>query len=235
MSCCCSYIVDTWNPCSCECGCASTTSTSTTTTTTCAGQPCDVVMDPNCIIYNGPDIPCYGIQTGDTAADILQIIINNFACITTTTAARSFTLASTEFTTFGYIGGVTPNGTLGWTGPGTDNVGLEGYVADDFVGSKATDIQTFFTDNGLLIDSTAYIFNVTWGAGSSIASGKVMLGFDNSFQRLFISAVYTGNNNWQTPGQNISSGGPMATAGTFNFPATFSLYTPTIANSTSWC
>lgn len=86
MSCCCSYIVDTWNPCSCECGCASTTSTSTTTTTTCAGQPCDVVMDPNCIIYNGPDIPCYGIQTGDTAADILQIIINNFACITTTTA-----------------------------------------------------------------------------------------------------------------------------------------------------
>jgi hypothetical protein len=146
----------------------------------------------------------------------------------------SFTLSSTEFTTFGYAG-ITPNGLLGWTGTGTQTVGREFYEAYTFVGSKAADIQTFFTDNGLLTNRTAYIFNVIWGAGSSITSGKVMLGFESVGQYLFMSAVYTGDNNWQTPGQEIINGGPMATAGTFNLPATFTLYSPTIANSTSWC
>jgi hypothetical protein len=147
----------------------------------------------------------------------------------------SFTLASTEFTAFGYGNGVTPNGTLGFTTNGLQPAGAALYAANSFVGSKLTDIQTFFTDNQLLINSTGYIFNVTWGAGSSIASGKVMLGFNFVSQYLAISAVYTGDNNWETPGQNILNGGPMATAGTFNFPATFSLYTPTIANSAIWC
>ena len=146
----------------------------------------------------------------------------------------SFSLASTEFTAFGY-GSVTPDGLLGWTGTGIRTVGREYYEPTNLVGNKATNIQTYFTDNGLLIDGTAYIFNVTWGAGSSIASGKVMLGFNFVSQYLAISAVYTGDNNWETPGQNILNGGPMATAGTFNFPATFSLYTPTIANSAIWC
>jgi hypothetical protein len=191
-------------------------------------------MDPNCIIYNGPAIPCYGINTGDTAADILQIIINNFACITTTTVARSFRLSSEEFTSFEYAS-VTPDGLLGWTGTGIRTVGREYYSPYNFVGNKATNIQTYFTDNGLLTDGTAYIFNVTWGSGSSITSGKAMVGINSAGQYLFMSAVYTGDNNWETPGQDIVSGGPMAAAGTFNFPATFSLYTPTIANSTDWC
>ena len=144
----------------------------------------------------------------------------------------SFTLASTEFEVLGG-GNTTRNGLLGWTGTGTHPVGAELVNVNTFVGSKLTDIQTFFSDNGLLTDGTAYIFNVTWGAGSSISSGKVMLGCVLS--QLLISAVYTGDNNWQIPGQDIYSGGPMAAAGTFNFPATFSLYTPTISNPSNWC
>lgn len=228
-----------------SCNCQSTPCccpnwTTTTTTYSCEdGNLCDIVYSTDCVIYNGEEMvfeDCLTISPGDTYTTILQNIISNLAeCTTTTTAALpSFSLASTEFTNFGY-GGVTPDGLLGWTGTGAQPVGRELYQAYNFVGSKATDIQTFFTDNGLLTDNTSYIFNVTWGAGSSITSGKVMLAFNSSAQYLFISAVYTGDNNWETPGQDILNGGPMATAGTFNFPATFSLYTPTIANSANWC
>jgi hypothetical protein len=48
-----------------------------------------------------------------------------------------------------------------------------------------------------------------------------------------ISPINTGNNNWQTPGQgnyNIES-----IAGTFNFTATFTLYSPTTEQNNSWC
>lgn len=86
MSCCCSYIVDTWNPCSC--GCSYVTTTTTTSTTTCIGETCDEAIDPRCIIYNGSDIPCYGVQTGNSAAEILQIIINQFGCIITPSLGR---------------------------------------------------------------------------------------------------------------------------------------------------
>jgi hypothetical protein len=98
MSCCCTHI-DYYNPCICGAA-VSTTSTSTTTTTTCNGEPCEEAVDPRCIIYNGPDIPCYGIKDGDSAADILEIIIDLFACITTTTAAptTSTTIAPTTTT-----------------------------------------------------------------------------------------------------------------------------------------
>jgi hypothetical protein len=72
MSCSCTHI-DYYNPCLCGAR-AATTSTSTTTTTTCNGEPCEEAIDPRCIIYNGPNLPCYGIQTGDSAADILQVV-----------------------------------------------------------------------------------------------------------------------------------------------------------------
>jgi len=143
----------------------------------------------------------------------------------------SFSLASTEFTTFGSGGGVTPNGTLGFTTDGLQSAAAELYAPNTFVGTKLTDIQTFFTDNGLLTNSTGYIFNVTWGAGSSISRGKVLLA--TSGTELLIAPIYTGNNNWQTPGQNNNT--IQSVAGTFNFPATFSLYSPTTAQGAQWC
>lgn len=98
MSCCCSHIVTRWNPCCCQPG--PTTTSSTTTTTLCPnGELCDEVVDPRCIIYNGPDIPCYGIETGDSAADILDIIISYFICPTTTTTTLVPTTTSTTSST----------------------------------------------------------------------------------------------------------------------------------------
>lgn len=98
MSCCCSHIITRWNPCCCQPG--PTTTSSTTTTTLCPnGELCEEVVDPRCIIYNGPDIPCYGIKTGDSAADILDIIITYFNCLTTTTTTEIPITTTTSTTT----------------------------------------------------------------------------------------------------------------------------------------
>lgn len=97
MSCWCTHI-DYYNPCTCGKLSIVTTST-TTTTTTCDGEPCEEAIDPRCIIYNGPNLDCYGIKTGDSAADILQIIINNINCSGTTTSTTTTSTTTTSTTT----------------------------------------------------------------------------------------------------------------------------------------
>jgi hypothetical protein len=90
MSCSCTHI-DTWNPCTCSK--VITTSTTTTTTICLNGEPCEEAVDPRCIIYCGPAIPCYGIEPGDSAADIMNVILDTFYCgITTTTTTTTTTL-----------------------------------------------------------------------------------------------------------------------------------------------
>lgn len=90
MSCSCTHI-DTWNPCTCSK--VITTSTTTTTTTCANGEKCEEAVDPRCIIYCGPAIPCYGIEPGDSAADIMEVILDAFYCgITTTTTTTTTTL-----------------------------------------------------------------------------------------------------------------------------------------------
>jgi len=143
----------------------------------------------------------------------------------------SFTLSSTDFTDLNNGGGVTPSGTLGFTTDGLYDAGTSFYRAYDFVGNKGTEINTFFNNNGLLTNSTGYIFDVTWGAGSSIYSGKVLMGFSGTALR--IAPINTGNNDWQTPGQ--SNFDIESIAGTFNFTAAFTLYSPITAQNNSWC
>jgi len=92
MGCLCNNLDDLLKTCSCGCDICTTTTVPTTTTTTCIGEPCDEIIDPKCIIYNGPEIPCWGIQTGDSAADILDIIIG-LLCTTTTTTTPLFSNA----------------------------------------------------------------------------------------------------------------------------------------------
>jgi len=69
--------------------------TTTTTTTVCPDAiPCEEAYQSDCIIYNGPDITCYGIKTGDSVTDIINIIIAQLnPCTTTTTSTTSTTTA----------------------------------------------------------------------------------------------------------------------------------------------
>ena len=74
------------SPCGCGYCCnITTTSTTTTTTTICVGEPCEEVNNAQCVIYTGPDLPCYGIQTGDNLVTILQLAIAELGLVCTTT------------------------------------------------------------------------------------------------------------------------------------------------------
>jgi hypothetical protein len=109
-------------------------------------------MDPNCIIYNGPDIPCYGIQTGDTAADILQIIINNFACITTTTDPFAACLnVNPTFDT--NLNGWTLGGDLSWIWV-PDYGGSAAWHGGDVIGSIGQNILTIGSTYRITFDLT---------------------------------------------------------------------------------
>jgi len=185
----------------------------------------------SCVLYSGLTVNVFKNGNGDDRlsyydeSDVLTIES------LTESGCTSFTLSSTDFTDWGDGAGVTPNGTLGFTTDGLYDAGTSVYNAYNFVGNKGTIINAFFNGNGLLTNGTGYIFDVTWGVGSSISSGKVLMGFYGT--GFHISPINTGNNNWQTPGQgnyNIES-----IAGTFNFTATFTLYSPTTEQNNSWC
>jgi hypothetical protein len=46
--------------------------------------------------------------------------------------------------------------------------------------------------------------------------------------------VYTGDDNWKTPGVDIYNDLASA-AGTYSFPATFTLIKPDIEDQNNWC
>lgn len=157
----------------------------------------------------------------------------------------TFTLSSSDFTQNYNGGGITPNTPTGFTNNGTEGPGwnfygpclgaLNGAPSPD----KLNELIAFWAANGLVNDASAsYIFNVTWGPGSSPQSDKVVITLypDSNYGTLDIGTVSTATNAWQTGGQDIYNNGVLFSAqGTYNFPATFTLYQPTIQNISSWC
>jgi len=50
----------------------------------CIGEKCDELYNCDCIIYNGPDLLCYGIYHGDNLCRILEIAASNLPSCTIT-------------------------------------------------------------------------------------------------------------------------------------------------------
>jgi hypothetical protein len=156
---------------------------------------------------------------------------------------NSFSLSSTDFTVSYGGTGISPNGNTGFTttgqyGPGeavwTPLLSLNNGGSP----AKLAEIRAYWASNGLNPDTNAYMFNVTWGAGSTLASGVVIMCFydygdNNAF--LNMGVVDTGNPIWQTPGTNYFDGPIYTLAGTWNLPATFTIITPNIVNGNNWC
>jgi hypothetical protein len=91
--------------------------TTTTTTTLCPDAiPCEEAYQSDCIIYNGPDLGCYGITSGSSVTQILNIIIAQLnPCTTTTTTTTTVCVRPTGLTTFTFntaINGVSFNANL---------------------------------------------------------------------------------------------------------------------------
>jgi len=160
----------------------------------------------------------------------------------------TFALTSADFTNTGSNGyySVSLGGSTGvimqngQTGPGQAIYNI--YLSQSLGGNpaKSAELAAFWTAQGWsLTDGTARIFDATWGAGSTQSTGKVILTllyFDVNNCNLYLGTVYTGNNNWQTGGQDIYNGsGLLNELGTFALPATFTLYTPVITFPGNWC
>ena len=98
-------------------------------------------------------------------------------------------------------------------------------VADFFNGLVTAGVLSSATEPAL--------WSVTWGAGSSIASGyAVMTGVPVVNNNILVAPVDTGAAGWNTsPPDN---GTTTELAGTFLFPATFTLVQPAI-NKGGWC
>ena len=112
----------------------------------------------------------------------------------------------------------------------------EGYYAQNLDPALVTAISNYVTALGIPPNnSTGYVYTVTWGAGSSIASGLVKLGFyngagDPTQSTVTIQTIDPTDTNYQ---QNNSSNG-TSLVGTFLFPATFTIYSP-LTDKNGWC
>jgi hypothetical protein len=160
-----------------------------------------------------------------------------------TTSANSFSLSSTDFTVS--YGGtyISPNGNTGFTttgqyGPGEAFWSPSLSLNNGGSPAKLAELRAFWASNGLNTNTNAYMFNVTWGAGSTLASGVVIMGlyyFGDTNTYLNMGVVDTGNPIWQTSGTGYYDGPIYTLAGTWNLPATFTIITPNIVNNNQWC
>lgn len=112
----------------------------------------------------------------------------------------------------------------------------EGYVSYNLPDATSAKITAEYDRLGLNpLNSTGYVWNVTWGPGSSITTGLVKIGFYNgggipNNGYLDIQAIDPSDTRWEEPNNNNGT----SLVGTFLFPATFTIYNP-LTNKGNWC
>ena len=146
-----------------------------------------------------------------------------------------FTLTSLDFTLGQPIyQGTTPVGTNGVDGfvNNTAQTWLyEGYYGTGLSAGKVAEISAIYTNLGLSLSSNqGYVWNVTWGSGSTISTGLVKFGFYGPGQYFDIQTIDPTDTNYLQ--QNTNNGTVLT--GTFLFPATFTPYLPLI-DKNGWC
>jgi len=145
--------------------------------------------------------------------------------------ALSFTLNPSDITYVGY-NAMTPNGTSGFTNNSTNSIG-DAYMYYQITSGLTTQVINSYDSLGLSF-GISYIFNVTWGAGSTVSTGKVRLLYDGD--EIFMSPIDLSHNDWMTNQTYGTDPTNPSLMGTFNFPATFTPYFPVIeSNDNYWC
>lgn len=128
------------------------------------------------------------------------------------------------------------NGVDGFENTASENWLGEGYGGYNLSSTLVTAITDYVTLQGINpLSNNGYVYNVTWGAGSSIGSGLVKFGFYNgagtpSSAYFDIQAIDPTDTGYQT--NNTNDGHSLV--GTFLFPATFTIYTP-LTSKNGWC
>jgi hypothetical protein len=168
-----------------------------------------------------------------TTGDDAKIWLNNNGYWTSW--GISFTINTSDIANLlGSNPGITTNGLLGFITAGGDNITNQ-IINYRLTPQKLSEVTNLFNNNSLSTNSEGYIFNVRWGAGSSITNGLVRIGLNSTGNYFLIGVIDTAYNDWYT---NNAPGDPVnpILAGTFNFPATFTVYIPVIqSESDYWC
>jgi hypothetical protein len=156
----------------------------------------------------------------------------------------SFTLSSSDFTHFNYGGdnSVIPNGNNGFTLTGQSGPGNALYQASLSLNNggsavKLNEIKQIWNINELNYNN-AYMFKVNWAPGSNPGSNVVIMEFfydgDNNAY-INMGVVNTSTDVWKTSDTGYANGPIYTVAGTYNFPAAFTLIEPIISNGSTWC
>lgn len=108
----------------------------------------------------------------------------------------------------------------------------EGYIAYDLTTDLIDRITAAYLEAGLDPTSSAgYVWNATWGAGSTITTGLIKFGFqDSTPASLYIQTIDPADPDWANSG--TYDGTPLV--GTFLFPLTITIYTP-LTDKNNWC
>jgi len=156
------------------------------------------------------------------------------AGITITPAPTSFTLTSADIVSVN-TGYGCEGDTTGFS-IGGDYNSTGAFYNPYLISGKQDELLAFWNNNGLLTNKT-YLFDVTWGPGSSTNTPRnvMVIGYQSSY--LVTGTVDTDNvADWDMPGQNpLTSPNMKAANGQFNFPATFTLIQPHIQDIEDWC
>ena len=157
-----------------------------------------------------------------------------------TMSRPGFTIYSSDFAVAGFGYGNEGDNTVFGIG-GSYNSGQAFYEPNFDINqggniAKADQIRDYFLANGLTINDNSYLFNVTYGPGSTVSSGIAVLSFyyySNTAVYLYMGTVDTTVPGWDTPGTNPFS--LTAQQGTFYLPFAFSVYNPITQDISSWC
>ena len=141
--------------------------------------------------------------------------------------ASSFTVTSSDISNpTNYYGGYSSLTTSGFTSDGTQ---LYNGVRYDITDDLFTTAQNAILSANLATNK-AWVWNISFATGGNCLA---RVGVVNSSPRFIVIApIDQTDTGWQSGGDN----GPTLT-GTFTFPATFTLYSPStfIYNANSWC
>ena len=191
----------------------------------------------SCALYSGLTVNVFQNANGDNRlsyydeSDVLTI-----ESLTEECPVISFTITSGDFSNGGDIDGdTTALGVDGVDGFENYNVSpdtlYDGYYGQGLGGDSLSELTAAYNALGLPLDnSTGYVWNVTWGEGSTIESGLVKFGAYINGVGFNIQTIDPTDTNWQTPNSNNGT----SLVGTFLFPATFTAYLPLI-NKSGWC
>lgn len=93
-------------------------------------------------------------------------------------------------------------------------------------------IESAFTAAGAALDWHGYVCSVNWGPGSTISNGYAKVSYSQNNHSINISTIDTTDVDYLINNSNSNDGTSLA--GTFNFPATFTILAPLIDKG-GWC